>query len=48
MVTTMKMAKITFWDIIEWTIEKVGIPLSAREIWKKANELGMVGDFVTT
>ncbi len=42
------MAKTTFWDIIERTIEKVGTPLSAREIWDKANELGTIGDFTTT
>ena len=35
------MAKTTFWDIIERTIEKVGTPLSAKEIWDKAKELGM-------
>ncbi|MBP7023916.1 MAG: hypothetical protein KBB29_07500 [Bacteroidales bacterium] len=42
------MAKTTFWDVIEKTIEKVGTPLSAKEIWEKANELGTVGDFSTT
>ncbi|MBN2236577.1 MAG: hypothetical protein JW729_03400, partial [Bacteroidales bacterium] len=42
------MAKTTFWDIIERTIEKVGTPLSAKEIWEKANELGTIGDFTTT
>lgn len=42
------MAKATFWDIIERTIEKVGTPLSPKEIWDKANEFGTVGDFVTT
>lgn len=42
------MAKTTFWDIIEKTIEKVGTPLSAKEIWDRANELGTIGDFVTT
>lgn len=42
------MAKTTFWDVIEKTIEKVGTPLSAKEIWDKANELGMLGDFSTT
>jgi hypothetical protein len=42
------MAKTTFWDIIEKTIEKVGTPLSAKEIWDKANELGTLGDFATT
>lgn len=42
------MAKTTFWDIIEQTIKKVGKPLSAKEVWDKANEIGTVGDFVTT
>jgi hypothetical protein len=42
------MAKTTFWDVIEKTIEKVGTPLSAKEIWDKANELGTLGDLSTT
>lgn len=42
------MAKTTFWDVIERTIEKVGTPLSSTEIWGKANELGTIGDFTTT
>lgn len=42
------MAKTTFWDVIEKTIEKVGTPLSAKEVWDKAIELGMLGDFSTT
>ncbi|MBI5475429.1 MAG: HrgA protein [Ignavibacteriales bacterium] len=42
------MAKTTFRDIIERTIEKVGTPLSAKEIWDKANELGVIGDYTTT
>lgn len=42
------MARTTFWDVIEKTIEKVGTPLSAKEIWDKANELGTLGDFSTT
>jgi hypothetical protein len=42
------MAKTTLWDVIEKTIEKVGTPLSAKEIWDKANELGTLGDFTTT
>ncbi|MBI3134095.1 MAG: HrgA protein [Bacteroidetes bacterium] len=42
------MAKTTFWDIIELTIKKVGTPLSAKEIWDKANEVGTLGDFRTT
>lgn len=42
------MAKTTFWDIIERTIEKVGTPLSAKEIWEKANEIGTIGDYETT
>ena len=42
------MAKSTFWDVIERTIEKVEVPLSAKEIWDKANELKTIGDFTTT
>jgi hypothetical protein len=42
------MAKTTFWDVIERTIEKVGTPLSPKEIWEQANRLGIIGDFVTT
>jgi hypothetical protein len=42
------MAKTTFWDIIEKTIEQVGTPLSAKEIWDKANEIGTIGDFSTS
>ena len=42
------MAKTTFWDIIERTIDKVGTPLSAKEIWEKANEIGTIGDYVTS
>jgi hypothetical protein len=42
------MAKTTFWNIIEKTIEKVGTPLSAKEIWEKANELKTIGDYITT
>jgi len=42
------MAKTTFWDVIKKTIEKVGTPLSAKEIWDKANELGTLGDFSTS
>lgn len=42
------MAKTTFWDIIERTISVVRTPLSAKEIWDKANELGTIGDYNTT
>ncbi|MEY4875848.1 MAG: hypothetical protein RL708_997 [Bacteroidota bacterium] len=42
------MAKTTFWDVIERTIEKCAIPLSAKEIWDKSNELGTIDDFTTT
>jgi uncharacterized protein len=42
------MAKTTFWDIIELTIEKIATPLSAKEIWDKANELGTIGNYTTT
>jgi len=42
------MAKTTFWDIIISTLEKEEKPLSPKEIWKKANERSLLGDFVTT
>mgnify|MGYP000689626445 CR=1 FL=1 len=42
------MKKLTFKDITQQTLEKVGKPLSAREIWNKANELGITKDFTTT
>ena len=42
------MAKATFWDIIEKTIEKVGTPLSPKEIWDKAKELNIIEDFIST
>lgn len=42
------MAKITFWDIIEKTLRQVKKPLSPREIWDKANELGIADKFQTT
>lgn len=35
------MKKITFWDIIEKTLETVKEPLSAKEIWEKANQTGI-------
>lgn len=41
------MSKTTFWDIIEKTLEKAGVPLSAKEIWEKANELGTIGEYTT-
>jgi hypothetical protein len=41
------MSKITLWDVIINTIAKTGIPLTAMEIWQKANELGTIGDFKT-
>lgn len=41
------MAKTTFWDVIIRTFEKVGTPLSAKEVWEKANQLGTIGDFTT-
>ena len=41
------MGKTSFWYVIEKTIEKVGTPLSAKEIWEKANELKTLGDFKT-
>lgn len=42
------MAKTTFWDIINNTLEKVQKPLTPKEIWIKANELNLLGDFSTT
>jgi hypothetical protein len=39
------MAKKTFLDIIIATLEKVQKPLSPQEIWQKANELNLLGDF---
>jgi hypothetical protein len=42
------MARTSFWNLIEDTLEKVGKPLSAKEIWERANQLGTIGDFVTT
>lgn len=42
------MAEKTFWDIIEDTISKVRTPLTAKEIWEKANELGTTKGFHTT
>jgi len=42
------MPRTTFWDIIERTIELVGTPLSANEIWSMANELKTIGDYTTT
>ena len=42
------MAKTNFWDVIERTLEKVGEPMTAKEIWEKANELNTLGDFTTT
>lgn len=42
------MSKTTFWTVIETTIEKTGTPLSAKEIWDKAHELGTLGDFTTS
>ncbi len=42
------MAKTTFWDIIEQTIEEVGTPLSPKEIWEQANKIGTIGDFTTS
>ncbi|SFE55822.1 HTH domain-containing protein [Thermophagus xiamenensis] len=42
------MAKTTFWTVIEKTLDKAGTPLSAKEIWDKANEWGTLGDFKTS
>lgn len=42
------MGKKTFWDIIEKTLNTVGTPLSAKEIWDKANELNLLDNFQST
>ena len=42
------MKKITFWDIIEETLKKVKKPLSSKEIWDNANDLGITKDFEST
>lgn len=42
------MAEKTFWNIIEDTISQVRTPLTAKEIWEKANELGITDGFHTT
>jgi hypothetical protein len=43
------MAKnITFWDIIEKTLETVKEPLSPKEIWEKTVELKINSNFETT
>jgi len=43
------MAKsITFWDIIERTLEAVKEPLSPKEIWEKAVDLNITNGFETT
>lgn len=39
------MKKVTFWDIIEKTLETVKEPLSAKEIWEKANQTGITKGF---
>ncbi len=41
------MAKTSWWDVIERTLEKSTEPLSAMEIWQRANEWGTIGDFTT-
>lgn len=42
------MAKTSFWDVIIRTLEVVKTPLSADEIWQKAKDYNLLGDFVTT
>lgn len=42
------MSKTTFWDIIIRTLEAVKTPLTPQEIWQKAHELDLMGDFSTT
>lgn len=38
---------MTFWDVIKNTLSKVGIPLTPKEIWEKANDIGTIGTFKT-
>lgn len=42
------MSKTTFRDIIINTLDAVKAPLTPQEIWQKANELSLMGDFATT
>ena len=42
------MQKMTFFKIAEKTLETVEKPLSPRQIWEKANELGLTEGFRTT
>lgn len=39
---------MTFWDLIDRTFDQVKAPLSPKEIWERANELGIAKDFQTT
>jgi len=42
------MVKMTFWDLINATFEKVKEPLSSKEIWLKSEEFGISKKFETT
>ncbi|WP_038007511.1 HTH domain-containing protein [Terrimonas ferruginea] len=42
------MPKTTFWDIIVKTLSEVETPLSPKEIWDTAHQIGTIGDFVST
>jgi len=41
------MQKMTFFRVAEKTLEQVNEPLSPRQIWKKAEELGLTKDLIT-
>jgi hypothetical protein len=41
------MQKLTLKKVAENTLLKVGKPLTTKEIWEKANELGTVENFVS-
>jgi uncharacterized protein len=43
----IKMEKNTFWEVILRTLDKIRTPLSPKEIWEKANEVGTIEDFVS-
>ncbi len=41
------MEKNTFWEVIIRTLDKVRTPLSPKEIWEKANEIGTLHGFTS-
>lgn len=42
------MSKMTFWDIIEITLDTVKQPMTPRDIWENAKKYELIGDFFTT